>query len=108
MVGDTGVADGPEVDGVETLDALYPVLVHHPAGLQVEVAPPGQLGELAAEVALFRRHVGHAHPGRDDFLADTVAGDDCDAISLHISSLRIYEFTDSKNGISRRQDSDNS
>ena len=83
VIGDARVADRAEVDRVELLDDGEPVLVHHPAGLQVVVAAPGQLGELAAEVALFRRHVENAHPGRNDFLADAVAGNDCNAISLH-------------------------
>ena len=64
-----------------------PSVVHHPSGLQVVVAAPRQLRELAAEVALFRRHVEHADPRGDDFLADAVAGDDCDAICLHEFTL---------------------
>ena len=49
-----------------------------------------------------RRHRSAPHAGRNDFLADAVAGDDCDAIGLHIvefTNLRIDEFPHFVNSI---------
>ena len=56
------------------------------AGLQVVVAAPRDLGELACETALLGGEVEDLDAGGNDFLADAVAGDNRDAMSLHLLS----------------------
>ena len=73
-------ADRAEVDGVEGLQGLQAVLGHHPAGLRVVLAAPGELVPLEGEpaVGLLGEEVEDAAAGGDDLLADAVGGDRCD------------------------------
>src|SRR5206468_226466 len=54
VVGNGGPADSAEVDGVEVLQALQPVVGHHLAGALVVVAAPGELlpGEAESTVGV--------------------------------------------------------
>ena len=81
MVRDVFPADGAEVDGVEVLEGVQAVGVHHLAGLGVVPAAPGELGPLEGELAagILRQGVQDAAAGGDDFLADAVGGDGSDA-----------------------------
>ncbi|MNP49645.1 hypothetical protein D3C76_1438460 [compost metagenome] len=69
-------ADRAEVQGVEALQLLEPVVRHHLAVLQVVVAAgPLEEFELEVDAMLLRRGLDHAHAFGKDFIADAVAGD---------------------------------
>ena len=77
MVRDVFPADGAEVDGVEVLEGVQAVRVHHLAGLGVVLAAPRELGPFEGELAagILRQGVQDPASGGDDFLADAVGGD---------------------------------
>ena len=63
VVGDVRPADGAEVDGVEVLELLEPVLGHHPAGLLVVLAAPRELLPLEVEAPVASSRRGRRGPG---------------------------------------------
>ena len=82
------VADRAEQDGVERGQRVPPVRRQHPAGLEVKIGTPRQLGE---------RQLGAVEPGggrrdRDgvpgDFGADAVAAEDGDPGGCHCGRFR--------------------
>jgi len=81
MIRDAGPADGAEIDRFEAGKALEPILIHHAAGPQVMLAPPGKGLEREGEPAIGagRQPVEDADPLRDDFLTDAVARNHGDA-----------------------------
>src|SRR5262249_4137377 len=82
VVGDGRPAHGAEVDGVEVLQHLQGVLVHHAAGLLVVAAAPRQLGPIEGEgaVRISGNGVEDGAAGGDDLSANTVGGDGGDLI----------------------------
>ena len=77
-------AYGAEEDGVEALELLEPVVRHHLAVLGVVVAAgPLEGGPFDADLEAARGCLHHAYALGHDFLADAVAGDDCDALLAH-------------------------
>src|SRR5574343_573760 len=90
MVGHGGwPADGAEENGVEALELLEPIVRHHLAVLEVVVAMrPVEVGEFEVEAEF--PHGGFQNPQalRHHFLADAVAGDDCDFV-FHGALLRV-------------------
>jgi hypothetical protein len=87
VIGDTRIADRAEINRVERHQPIDAVVVHHAPVLQVVIAPPRDLRELADEVALFGGEIQDVDAGRDHFLADSVTRDHCYAISLHLMIL---------------------
>jgi hypothetical protein len=81
VVGNGRPADGAEVDGVEVLQLVEAVLVHHPAVLGVVVGTPGELlpGEGEAAAGGVGEGVEDGAAGRDDLDTDSVGGDGGDA-----------------------------
>ena len=78
-------ADRAEIDRVESGERGHAVLGHHPLVLHEVFAAPRQLGEFqrTSPPAAVRRGLEHGDARRNDFLADAVAGDDCDAMCGH-------------------------
>src|SRR6185295_1165133 len=73
-------ADGPEVDRVEAFELLLPVVRHHLAVLYVPVAAgPFDPADLELEVKPLGGRPDDAQALGQDFLADAVAGDGCNA-----------------------------
>ena len=83
VVGHPRIADGAEIDRVELHQAIDAVVVHHATVLEVVVASPRNLRELATEAALLGGQVQDFDAGGHDFLADAVASDNCNSIVLH-------------------------
>ena len=88
MVGDLfRPAHGAEEDGVVMADLVLPVARQHLAVLQVVVAGGEvEFVELEFEVVPLCSSVKDAHAFRDDFLANSVAGDDGDSVGAVLSS----------------------
>jgi hypothetical protein len=83
------VADRAEIDRVELQELVAPVGVEHLPLFEVVVAAPGDVGEIQLEAVVLGGHLEHLDASGDDFLADAVAGDDCDAMRLHaVRNLR--------------------
>ncbi len=78
VVGHAGESHRAQVDRVEAAELLEPVLRHHAPGPRVDLAAPVELlpRELYAEAAPGR--LEHPDPLGQDFLADTIAGNDRD------------------------------
>ena len=77
------IADRAEVDRVELLQPIEPVLVHHLPVRAIEIAAPRELDELDARAARRRRFLDDRDPRRDHFLPDTITSDHC--YSCHIT-----------------------
>src|SRR6478735_4863104 len=77
VVRDVFPADSAEVDGVEILEGVQSVGVHHLAGLGVVLAAPWELGPFEGELAagILRQGVQDPASGGDDLFADPVCGD---------------------------------
>src|SRR5262245_33240706 len=77
------IANRAEIDRVELQQLIDRVAIHHAAVAEIEVAAPRERRELQRE-AVARGGCGeHVDARGDDFLADTVAGKHCDAVSFH-------------------------
>jgi hypothetical protein len=83
VVRDLRIADGAKVDRVERHQLIGRVGVHHPAVAHVEVAAPRERRELQREASARGRRLQDIDACRDDFLADAVAGEHCNAMRLH-------------------------
>jgi hypothetical protein len=94
VVGDVRVAGGAEQDRVLAAQRVEAVGGHHLAVGAEPVAAPAEVLELEAEGrALGGQRLQHALPGRDDFLADAVAGDGRDSVGLHgLSPCRLVSL----------------
>ena len=76
-------ADGAEVQGVEALELVEPVVGHHLAVGQVVVAAgPFEVLDLQVEAVLARGGLDHADAFGEDFVADAVTGDGGDLEGL--------------------------
>ncbi|MNP31093.1 hypothetical protein D3C76_1241990 [compost metagenome] len=82
-------ADSTEVQGIEALELLEPVIGHHLAVFQVVVAAgPLEVFELQCQAKLLRRRLDHAQAFGKDFQADTVTGNGGDSECLvHAGTL---------------------
>ena len=69
-------ADRSEVNGVEALQAIEAIVIHHAAGLQVVLAAPWEM--LVCKPRLFGKTVKHAESFGDNFLTDAIARNDGD------------------------------
>ena len=84
VIGNVRPADRAEQDGVVFLQLVEIILGRHPAGLVVEVASPGIAGELKPEAPLQPgERLQDSYALGDDFCADTVAGEKCNAMPGH-------------------------
>src|SRR5690242_1393057 len=85
VIGNVGMPDRAEEDGVERTELLEAVRRHHPACSRVGFAAPveGSPLELKAEAA--PGGIEHANALGNHFLADTVSGDHRDVKGLHVS-----------------------
>ena len=85
VVGHVGRADRAEIDRVMVLDLREAVRRHHDAGRAIEVRAPVERieGEFDPAVAL-GEGVQDLDAGRNDLLADPVAGNDRDPIAPHL------------------------
>jgi hypothetical protein len=77
VIGHGRIADGAEIDRIELLETVEPVVGHHPCVFPIEVAAPGELDELHLRAARGGRLLHDVDPRGDHFLADAVTGDDC-------------------------------
>src|ERR1700722_9511609 len=84
VIGHLRRADRAEIDRVMALDLLAAVRRHHEAGLAISVRAPIELIEAPFQpaVALGDR-LQDLEAGRNDLLADAVAGNDRDPIAPH-------------------------
>jgi hypothetical protein len=85
VVGDLlGPADGAEEDGIVAADLVLPV-VRHVLAVLLAVVPAREIEvvELQVDAEFRRRRLHHPHALGHGFLADAVAGDDCDALPAH-------------------------
>src|SRR5687768_12727157 len=85
MVGHLGRADRAEEDGVELLQLLEPARRNVGAGFLETLRAPVEIPELDAEVA--GQLLQHFDAGRNDLVADPVAGDRRDAVGLQAAIL---------------------
>ena len=84
VVGDGGVADGAEIDGVEGAEGVEAVLGHHEAGAAEVVRAPIEVldGEPEAAEGGFEG-LEDGESGGYDFLADAIAGDGGNPVGAH-------------------------
>ena len=84
MIGHVGRADGAEIDRIVVLDLLAAVVRHHAAGLAIKVRAPVERveGEFECALALGER-LQDLEAGRNDLVADPIAGNDRDSIAPH-------------------------
>jgi hypothetical protein len=76
VVGNGGMADGAEVDGVESLEDLETVIGHHEAGFVEIVGTPREVFYVELEGALFYfESVENLEASGDYFFPDTVTRD---------------------------------
>ena len=73
------IADGAEEDGVERTQSLERVGRHHAAVRDSEVRTPREVFPRRSETAARGCGVEHTNGGRNDFVADAVAGNHGDA-----------------------------
>src|SRR5690606_8651041 len=73
-------ADGTEEDGFMAADLRGPVVGHHLAVLGVVIAAPVEVVPLKIDAEAPRRGVQHAQAFGHHFLADAIAGNDCDLV----------------------------
>src|SRR3984957_1022226 len=79
-----GRADRAEIDGVMALDLRETVRRHHHAGRPIMVRSPPKMIEAPLDPALaLRDRLQHLEASRNDFFADSVAGNDRDPIASH-------------------------
>ena len=88
MIGHTGSAHRPQVDGVKVFQLLHAVFWHHPAGFQIVFAAPGERCDLKRKGAVcFFNVPQHPQAFFHHFRADAVAADGGNAIGFHRASL---------------------
>ncbi len=76
-------ADGAVEDRVVRAENVEPVLGHHAAVLRVVIAIPVELLPIECDAELAPGGLENGHALRHRFLADTVPGDDGDAMRFH-------------------------
>jgi hypothetical protein len=89
MIGDIGVADGAQKDRIAGAQQIQRVLRHHSAVREIVFGAPIEVKELAGEIVLLACAIEDPFAFRDDFLADTVAGDHCNIELSH--GFRIFK-----------------
>src|SRR5207237_6482208 len=82
VIGDIGMADRAEIDGIIEPQPLEPVFGHHLAGLGVARAAPVELAPSKTETIGARRRLHRRNPLRHHLMPDAVAGDYRDPITL--------------------------
>ncbi len=86
VVGNRGIADRAEKDGVEFAKSVEAVVGHHPAGLAIVVGAPGKVGRHDPEIAgPPRQRLEHPQPGRHDLGADAVARNGGNPVITHVA-----------------------
>src|SRR3546814_19015524 len=76
VIGNLGIADGAEVDGIEAAQRGDAVLGHHAPAAPIAVGAPVEVLRLAGEAAIEAGHdIQHLEARGDDLGADTVAWD---------------------------------
>ena len=83
VIGDFGMADGAEEDGIAGLQQIDRAGRHHAAPAEVVFGAPVEILEREGDVMLLARLFQNAFCLRDDFGADTVAGDHRDREGFH-------------------------
>src|SRR5205823_12388160 len=92
VVGHAREADGAEEDGVVAADPIEAVVRHHPAVAGEVLAAPGVLVPVELDAVLAAGGLEDALAFRDDFLADAVARDHCDAVGGHALTLQLRKM----------------
>ncbi|MNR14866.1 hypothetical protein D3C85_1313640 [compost metagenome] len=81
-------AHSAEIDGVEALELLEPVVGHHLPVLQVVIAiSPFEHFDAQVQIPLASGLLQYAQPFGQHFLADTIAGDCGNSVCLTHASV---------------------
>src|ERR1700688_416139 len=83
MIGDAGVANGTEKDGVEGSQLPQAVVRHHLPGLHVRFAAPVKRVPLHAKIETPARRFQHTDSFRNHFFSDAVSGDHRNVEGFH-------------------------
>ena len=87
VIGNGRESDGAKVDGVVMADFREAVIRHHLAVRGVVIAAPGFFVKLECDVEFPAGGFEDAHALGKHFLADAVAGNDCDFVRVHATSI---------------------
>ena len=83
MVGDFGIADGSEEDGIETRKLRQTILGHQAASLPVVVAAPRELGEPEVRATGRGQRLKDFASLRDNLRPHAVAANHCQVVLRH-------------------------
>src|SRR5208283_19277 len=94
MIGNTGIADGTKIDGVETAQLVEPIFGHHPAGLEISLTAPVKIlpgkGRVVTAPRVFQCPEAFGH----DLATDSIAFDDRNLVMTH-STPAVFVFAKS-------------
>jgi hypothetical protein len=68
---------------VERLERVQPILGHHPPGLAIVIAAPGEDFHIEGKALAFGQGHEDFEAGGDDLLADTIPGDGSNVVAAH-------------------------
>src|SRR5882724_4034740 len=88
MIGNIRMPNRAEKDRIKRREMADSVFRHHSAGLDVGLAAPVEVAPIKSKTEALAGGVEDANAFGDDLLADPVAGDHCDHVSLHLAGSR--------------------